>query len=487
MSSSQIPKAENLEADIVVIGGGGCGMAAAAAAAEKGARVILLEKKGAPGGNSAFVVGIFAAESPAQRRLSVDVAKDEAFKMAMDYAHWRINPRIFRTFVDRSGDTIKWLEEKGLKFDNIPPLYPGHTIRCWHSLEDRNAGPVILKILRKNCEDLGVRLIFHCSAKKILTGENGDVTGVLAETKNTKLRINSQAVIIATGGYGGNKELLKKYNPTYSENMLYLGLPHLMGDGLLMATGVGAATEGLGTLILHTHFFRGAATINGLAQEPSTLWVNKNGERFADEALTFHPTECGNIIDRQPDKCVYVLFDEKLKNRIVEDGLLKGDLEPKPGLAGTKPTNLDNELKAEAEKGGVKISDSWDEIAEWMGVAPKVLQATIDEYNSFCARGHDEIFAKERRYLEALHTPPYYAVECYLCFLTTVGGIKINHHMEVLNNRDKPIPGLYAGGDTTGGWASDTYCILLSGSTAGFAINSGRIAAENAVKYVLGK
>ncbi len=487
MHSGQISKAENLVADVVVVGGGGCGLAAATAAAEKGAKVILLEKQGAPAGNSIFAVGIFAAESPTQRRLSINTPKDELFKIAMNYAHWDVNPRIFRAFLDKSADTVQWLEEKGIVFNNIPPLFPSHNIRTWHCLLDRNVGPVLLKVLRKECEDMGVQLLFHCTAKKIFTGEQGEVTGVLATMKGKELKINARTVIIATGGYGGNQELLKKYSPSYSENIRYIGFPHVTGDGLLMATEIGAATEGLGTLILHTHFFEGSKHINGFAQEPSSLWVNKNGERFVDEALTFHPTECGNIIYRQPDKCVYALFDDKLKNKIVEEGLHKGDRREKPGLAGVKPTNLDEELRLQADKGKVRIADSWDDIAGWMGVPPEVLQATIDEYNSFCDRGHDEIFAKDRRYLQALRTPPYYAVRCYLCFLTTVGGIKINHHMEVLDEQDKPIPGLYAGGDTTGGWESDTYCIHLSGSAFGFAVNSGRISGENATKYVLGK
>ncbi len=478
---------ETLETQIVVIGGGGCGLAAAVAAAEKGAKVILLEKKGAPGGNSVFVVGLFAAESPAQRRLSIDAPRDEMFKIAMDYTHWEINPRIFRAFVDKSGDTIQWLEKKGLRFDNIPPLYPGYNIRTWHCLENKNAGPEIIKVLRKNCEDLGVRLLFHCAARRILTGEKGEVTGVLAAIKGKEVSIKAKNVIIATGGYGGNKELLKKYRPSYSENMHYLGLPHLMGDGLLMAIEAGAATEGLGILMLHTHFFPGARSVNTFTQEPSMVIVNKNGRRFMDETITFRPTECGNAVDRQPDKCVYALFDEKIKHRIMEVGLLKGDIEKKPGWAGTKLPNLDRELQLETGKGGVKLADSWDEIAGWMGAAPEVLKATIEEYNSFCDRGHDELFAKDRRYLQALGAPPYYAIRCYLCFLTTAGGIRINHHMEVLDHADNPIPGLYAGGDTAGGWQSDTYCIVLSGSASGFAINSGRIAGENAANNMLGK
>ena len=144
------------------------------------------------------------------------------------------------------------------------------------------------------------------------------------------------------------------------------------------------------------------------------------------------------------------------------------------------------EIQAEAEKGKIKISNSWDEIASWMGVSPEVLKNTIDEYNSSCDRGYDDVFAKERRYLLPLRTPPYYAVKFGIGLVTTHGGIKINHRMEALDNQDNPIPGLYAAGVETGGTDSDTYNVRLSGHSYGFSVNSGRIAGENIVKYISG-
>jgi len=130
----------------------------------------------------------------------------------------------------------------------------------------------------------------------------------------------------------------------------------------------------------------------------------------------------------------------------------------------------------------VRIADSWDEIAAWIGADAKALKRTIDEYNLSCERGYDPIFAKERRHLVPLRTPPYYAIRCGVDYLDTIGGIKINERMEVLDKHGKAIPGLYAAGIDTGGWVEDTYCIRLSGMTFAFAINSGRIAAENAVQ-----
>lgn len=115
MNTLEETKAKNVEADIIVIGGGGTGFTAAVTGAELGANVVLLEKRSAPGGTSVFANGLFGAESPVQKRMGVAAMKDDAFKIAMDYSHWKINPRIFRAFIEKSGDTIGCFEKKGLR------------------------------------------------------------------------------------------------------------------------------------------------------------------------------------------------------------------------------------------------------------------------------------------------------------------------------------------------------------------------------------
>jgi fumarate reductase flavoprotein subunit len=479
MKARETLNVENLETEVVVIGGGGVGLAAAIAAREKGADVIILEKRRTLGGNAAIAGGIFAAESHLQKRMKIDARRDEFFRIAMSHSHWKIDPRIIRAFLDKSGDTIRWLEEKGVKFGDVPHFLPNQ-VRVFHLPEGHGAG--LVKVLVKKCEDLGVRLFYETAAKRILTSEKGDVIGVLATAKGKEVRLAAKAAIISTGGYAGNKELLKKYYAGYTETLYSVGMPH-MGDGLLMATAIGAATDGLGILQLRGPYFKGSLEVVTAAMEPQTIWVNKRGERFVDEATGFYWPEAANALNGQPDKISYTLFDEKIKKSLMEDGLIKGYSR---FSAGTKLTELGKKLRSESEKGGVKISDSWKEIAGWIGTAPKILKATIDEYNRFCDRGYDEMFVKDRRFLMALRTPPYYALKCYQGFLGTIGGIKINHHMEVLNQQDDPIPGLYAGGNDAGGWESDTYSLILSGFAFGFAINSGRIAGENSAKFVLG-
>jgi fumarate reductase flavoprotein subunit len=483
MSTTDLRKTshvETLEAEIVIIGGGGSGLAAAVAAAEKGAKVILLEKRHALGGNSVFAEGLFAAESPTQKRMMIDARKDKLFRLAMDYAHWKINPKIIWAFLNKSGDTIRWLEEKGLRLDWIPALYPNQVPLVWHCLT--KGGAMVVKALTKDCENLGVRILRDTAVKRILISEKGAVAGVLAEAKQTPVKILSRAVVIATGGYPGNAELLKKYCPSYTEEDQCVGIPHA-GDGLLMAMDVGAATEGLGLLHLNGPRPLGSIHLTALAQEPNTIWVNKRGERFTDETIV---DGRGNTIHRQPEKVSYTILDERIKQSIVEEGLIKG-LGVVYVPQGTKLTELDKELREEADQGRVRIAHTWDKIAGWVGADRRVLKATIDEYNSFCDHGYDAMFDKDRRYLVPLRNPPYYAIKCHSTFLGTIGGIKINHHMEVLNHQDGPIPGLYAVGVDTGGWEWDTYCLALSGTTFGFAINSGRIAGENAATYLSGQ
>jgi fumarate reductase flavoprotein subunit len=479
MGNKGTRKHEDLTCEVAIIGGGGSGLAAAIATAETGAKTIIVEKRHGTGGDTALAGGLFAAESPALKRQKNDSSADELIKRSLSYAHCKTDPRIVGTFIRRSGDTTRWLEEMGVKFFEIAEYFPTQGPRIMHLPEGMGAG--LVKVLLRRSEELGIKLLRDTAVRRIITGRNGAIKGVVAEAKDKEIAIASKCVIVAAGGYAGNKELLQKYYPFYTEDLHLVGLPH-MGDGLQMAIEAGAATEGLGTLLLRGPYFRGSSEVLTVATEPNTVWVNRRGERYVDEAIGFNWPEAANALNRQPDRISYTLLDERIKKGFMNEGPLKGYRNPPlVGLA-----RLERQLRSDAEKGAVKISDSWEEIARWMGAEPRLLKDTVNEYNFSCDRGYDELLLKQRRFLEPLRTPPYYALKCCQGFLGTIGGIKINHHMEVLNNQDRPIPGLYAVGAGTGGWESDTYCLELSGSAFGFAINSGRIAGENAVKCLKG-
>jgi fumarate reductase flavoprotein subunit len=347
--------------------------------------------------------------------------------------------------------------------------------------ERQRWGRYLIKAFTNECEKSGVKILRKAGAEIFIMDKNGKLAGVVAKTDGNDFKIDTKCAIIATGGYGGNKKMLKKYSPVYEEDMRCYGLPH-KGDGLNMAIEIGAATDGLGILHMGGPDFVGAKSGRMIAFEPNTIWVNKKGERYIDETMAFNKFISVNGLLRQPGKVSYALFDETIKKSVEQEGVINGQGLSYPSL--TRLTGIDDSLSAEFEKGIAKKAGLWEGIAEWIGASPDVLKDAVNEYNASADVGYDHIFNKDRRYLWALRKPPYYALKCRAILLGTIGGIKINHHMAVLNQEDCPIDGLFAAGVDTGGWSGKTYNPNLSGIALGFSINSGRIAGENAAAFV---
>jgi fumarate reductase flavoprotein subunit len=482
---------DTISTKVCIIGGGGAGLAAAVTAAQKGADVTVIERRRILGGNSSLARGLLGVESPVQKRQYCYISTDDAFKLAMKHGHWQLNPKLIRAFIDKSGDTIRWLEEKGVTFD-VLSNWPNQFPRTWHGPRGKGFGHEIIKALAKDCEALGVRILMETKAQDLIVNERG-VAGVIAQTKQGQtLRIESQAVIIASGGFGGNEELLRKYFPFYNDYVHLAGVAN-MGEGMMMATGVGAATT---PMMLHLEgcaFVAGEpAVLVAAAQQPFAVWVNKVGERFVDESyITLDSCfDTAWAVVRQPDGMHYSLLDEGTKRKMIEEGVDKGHRASASSAVyppGSTLPDLEPVLESAVERGVVAISNSWDEIAKWMGADPQSLKATIEQYNLSCDHRRDEFLAKDPRFLIPLRTPPYYAIKCGTRLLGTVGGIKCNEKMEAISKEGNPIPGLYAAGSDVGEWEPETYNFHLSGSTYGFAVNSGRIAGESAAQLVLGK
>jgi fumarate reductase flavoprotein subunit len=188
---------ENLNAELVVLGGGGAGLAAALSAAENGCKsIVVLEKAGSATGSTGMAHDIFGAESPVQKRWGIDASKDELFKVAMEWAHWtKINPRIVRAFIDKSGDTIGWLESMGLSFELIQ-YYPNQVPLVRHSVKGH--GHALMKTLRDNCENKGVKILTLTPGKKILRDGQGKISGVVAGSKQGEFTIAAKSVVVAT-------------------------------------------------------------------------------------------------------------------------------------------------------------------------------------------------------------------------------------------------------------------------------------------------
>jgi fumarate reductase flavoprotein subunit len=479
---------KNDNVDFAVIGSGVTGMAAAVTAAEGGAKVAVFEKHRSLGGTSNFFSGMFAVETARQREQYINYSRDEAFKNIMEYSHWRANGRLVRAIVDESAETVAWLLGHGVEFRPETINMPDAP-RTYHPVKGQ--GAAIIKALTVSGKEKGIDFEMGTPVKRIIkTG--GRANGVVVEYDGEEREITARAVLIASGGYANNKEWIKKYcGYDLDVNLMPIGNVDKMGEGIKMAFEVGAAEEGLGVLETYAagpfgEDFAMKGPLEMAAAQPD-LWIDSSGERYCDESIAFFDTSMGNANARYKEGFTYRVFDDSILQILMEQGIEKQlGMDNPPG---TKPVDFEKELKAAEERGSQEVfaAFSIEELANRIGVAPQTLKTTFDDYNRFCAKGHDETFAKNPVYLRPLTGPRFFAVKARTLFLGTLGGIKINYRTEVLDKKGNVIPGLYAGGFDAGGMWGDSYCIKVSsGLSAGFAINSGRIAGKNVLAHLKG-
>ncbi len=468
-----------IKTDVAVVGGGGAGLAAAVAAAEGGVDVVVLEKMPVLGGSTNFAEGIFAVESTFQRKENVSITKDQVFKQHMEYSHWLPDPLLVRGIIDRSADTIDWLTGYGVTIKGLGYAFPGAP-RTWHTLDGYGAS--ITKALHKTLKEKNVKIFLRTPAKKLIK-KGRRIAGVIAEDKDgNTIKVKAGAVIIASGGFADNEEMLRKYTKA-GVNMIPFGNAGKTGDGIKMAWEAEAASEGVDLLQLAIPIVpgeRGITPLIAILSQPY-LWVNQKGERFFEEG-TFPFPFIGNAIARQPEQLMYLIFDENTKKYMMEKGIDVGAGIYVP--VGTKLENIDSELNRGKEKGDVFSAPSLKRLVSMIDVDRKTFLATVKEYNGFCKQKHDGLFNKDPKYLQPVNTPTFYAIRGRIMLVGTLGGIKINHRTEVVDKKGNIIPGLYAAGNCAGGMYGTTYDeSFTTGMTLAFAVNSGRIAGENAEKY----
>jgi fumarate reductase flavoprotein subunit len=474
--------------DVVVAGSGATGLAAALTAAEDGARVALFEKQRALGGTSNFFHGTFAVESERQRERLIDLTRDAAFTSIMEYSHWKANGRVVRVIVDQSASTIAWLSEQGVTFTGQMTMMPDAP-STYHVVE--GTGEAVVKALVLKAKSKGVQ-IFAATPVVALSKQGGRIDGAIVDDDGQEVSVAAGAVVIATGGYANNKEWIKKYTGYDLEQSVFAwGNTGKMGDGIRMAWEAGAAEEGVRALEMirvgpvGPQFAMGCTDLEVVAVQPD-LWVTARGERFCDEAVAFCDTNSGNVNGRfGSDGFTFSLFDDSIIEHLRVRGIDR-NLGPM-FAAGYRPENVEKEMQAAISAGSDEVftADSVEALARAIGIDPVVLRATVDEYNEHCAQGRDAWFAKDRRFLRPLLGPTYYAVKAHTAFLGTMGGIRVNENMEVLDKKNLVIPGLYAGGFDAGGMYGDSYPISTSqGLSSSFALNSGRIAGRSALRYL---
>ncbi|MGI6326390.1 MAG: FAD-dependent oxidoreductase [Saccharofermentanales bacterium] len=479
---------KQMECDVVVIAAGPAGLAAAVSAAERDAQVIILEKANTTGGASNMGMGPLGVETRIQRESLIGLTREEAFQKFMDYTHWRVDARLVREYLYKSADTIEWLEEMGVEFFGAYRYFP-ESEATWHIVkpESGEMGPraasSMMRILTERAQELGAEVLLETPAKKIIK-EDGRITGVVATDKSgEEIHISCNAVVVATGGFGDNPEMIKQFTPyEYGKSMFNFRIPGVVGDGMKMAWEVGAARTECNMEVAYGCPVGDAyPTVKGVHQQPN-LMVNLDGERFVNEEVMSNTTYFSNALFTQKKSVGFSIFDDSILNYYAKNGVDKYNLV-------FHITSLDSyksemEQAVQTDPGFFFMADSIEELAEKMGVNKEGLVATVAEYNEAC-KSRDVLFNKDARYLKPLKGPRFYAIAFYPGAYGSLGGIKINYKTEVLDEEWNKIPGLYAAGTDANTIFGDSYVFILPGNTMGFALNSGRMAGENAVEYLI--
>ena len=491
-----------IETDIAVIGAGTAGLAAAVAAEEKGAKVAIFEKAATTGGTGSMGMGPLAVESRLQKIKQIGLTREQAFRVFMDYTHWRVDARLVSNYINKSADTIAWLEEMGVEFLEPEAYFPGsnftwHTVKSPAGRRGGQAAATMMKVLTERANEIGVKIYLQTPVKKILK-ENGRIVGLVAQSRSgEELQVKTRAVIIASGGFGDNPEMIKKYTPyEWGKDLFSMRVPGMVGEGIQMAWEVGAGDDYINMEIIYNMpaleanpgerrrdpvAMASSMLLSSAFYQPSLL-VNLQGERFIDEGIMGNTTFTGNAIARQKKRCAFSIFDDAARAHYETKGF--DHVFAMSQI--TKPENLAATIKKAIEQGNenVFMVDSIAELANKTNIDIDGLQKTIAAYNIACETGRDEVFHKNPSYLKPIKQPPFYAGRFFPSAYGTLGGIKINHRTEVLTKDFDTIPGLYAAGVDANAIYGDSYVFVLPGNTMGFALNSGRMAGENAAQYV---
>ncbi len=452
--------------DVIVIGSGAAGLSAAVSAADTGASVLIMEGDTQVGGSSRLSGGHFyAAGTSVQEEAGVkgDTA-DAMFEHYMTLNQWMVEPSVVRRYCDLSAPTFEWLKSLGVSFpkEGVYPSGVGSTPR---GHQPDGAGEAVVQTLDAHRSKRNVDLVLNARVDKLITNEDGAVVGVATGPDQA----TAGAVIMATGGFGANPELVEKYYPEAAgagDWGWYIGSEGAQGDGLMLGEDIGAAIDGhnRGLLLVTPGFSRDLEVLL-----PGWLiLVNKDGRRFTNESAPY--TVLGGLIQREGGHA-FAVFDEAARR----------DAKPSPV---SQAYWVHEVLEKKAEEGRIHRADSLDELATLMDVDATGLQGTVDKYNSDCELGTDTAFFKQHG-MSRITEPPFYGVEVRPAIICWTGtGLRINADTCVMGRNEKPIPGLYAAGETIGSLHGDRY--IGGGGSFGPCIVFGKLAGEQAAAYAAG-
>lgn len=494
------------EADVVVIGAGGAGMTAAIAAADAGRKVIILESQSVAGGNSVRSTGgMNAAETEYQNENEFGEAGgvEKTLESAKAYAgsetitqlaetvkeQWEAyqaapsgyfdsvelmeldtmiggkginDPELVKTLAENSADAIDWLGSIGADLTSVGAFGGASVKRIHRPVNEEgqtiSVGSYVVPILEKTVKDRGAEIIYEAIATEILM-QDGKAAGVAAEgAAGNRITIHADAVIIATGGFGANNEMVKEQNEAL-DGYVTTNAAGALGQGIAMAAaeGINAATVDMDQIQLHptVHVDEkgNAALITEGLRGDGAILVNQEGKRFTDEVGTRDAVSTAE--NAQTGGYAWLIVDQKMADA---SAVIQGYI----------------------DKGYAYTGETYEELAGQIDTDPAVFADTMENWNRAVEAKSDAEFGRTS-FAQKLDAAPYYAIMVQPGIHHTMGGLKISTSAEVLNTSDEVIPGLFAAGEVTGGIHGNN---RLGGNAVADFIVFGRIAGQSAADYI---
>jgi len=448
--------AQDQSADIVVIGAGGAGMTAAIQAVQNGAtNVVIVEKMPITGGNSVRSTGgLNAAPTKYQEAQGIKDSVELFVEDTMKGGKNLNDKELVTTLAKNSPAAVDWVNEIGGDL-SVVGMFGGASVKRIHRPSDTSAvGPMLVKTLNKKVAELKIPVLLNTKADEIVLDAKGAVSGVKVTGKEGSYTIKTKAIVLATGGFSANSDMVVKYKPEL-KGFNTTNHAGATGDGIVMAEAIGADLVDMEQIQTHPTVNPDNQTLytEGVRGNGAIL-VNKEGKRFIDELKTRDVVS--EAILKQKDGQAYLVFDQKVRDS----------------------------LKAVEEyfnQGIVTESDTIEGLAQKIGVDASTLKTTMNNYAGYQKAGNDTEFGRKSMEVP-LTSPKFYAAICAPAVHHTMGGVKINTNAEVISKEGKAIPGLFAGGEITGGVHGGN---RLGGNAVADIVIFGRISGSSAVKYVV--
>lgn len=503
-TTEQNDTVEELNTDVVVIGGGASGTSAAVSAGDSGANVILIEKTGTIGGASNFSWAGKLYNSSVSLENDIEVDLENEIEEWIENNHWRVDASVIRKFVTESGETYDWLSEKG--YDTSFLNLGGEQMHVLPEMDSREE--ILRNMLAESVEANGGKVLTTTTAKELITSDDGEVTGVTAVKEDgTTINIAAKTVIVATGGYAGNEEMVEE---AFGFKGVNGGLAQNVGEGLEMSWEAGAKVPiNFGGQMLHQTLAKATSDLKEeytsyeasyplmLTYLPNVMNVGASGARFRNEEATLSSVAAANTSAFQGEYH-YVIVSQSQLDELENGGMEALGVADLPGMPpefysdfqdqfqlDNSWSNVTEVFNSMVESGNGYKGETIEELAEAAGMDSQIFSDTFNAYQEAIETGIDSDFGKDAAYLTSMgEAGPYYAITAEINNLGSLGGLVVNNQFQVLNDENLPVKGLYAVGlEAEGVLYNDTY--VGNGIGVGFAFTSGRLGGRYAAEEAL--